>query len=105
MIQIDAESSSIGRYFPVTIGLCCDVRELINKLNTLTREKKQVPNCQLWTKNFLKQKTNYYKKRDEEADIKSIPIKPSGLFKKLNSQYSLCLFSTSLFMVTLYFKN
>jgi len=31
----------------------------------------------------LKQKKEYYRKRDEEADIYSSPIKPSGLFKTL----------------------
>ena len=32
IIQIDADPISIGRYFPIDIGICCDVKDLISKL-------------------------------------------------------------------------
>jgi len=83
IIQIDADPISIGRYFPVTIGLCCDVKELINKLNLLIKKNTQLPDCKPWTDIFLKQKNDYHKELNTHADINSIPIQPSGLFKKL----------------------
>tara|TARA_Y100000590_G_scaffold470404_1_gene664602 strand:+ start:730 stop:2427 length:1698 start_codon:yes stop_codon:yes gene_type:complete len=83
IIQIDAELISIGRHFPVKIGICCDVKDLMFKLNSLSPKYKNLYNSKLWIKDFLKQKKEYYRKRDEEADIYSSPIKPSGLFKTL----------------------
>ena len=35
--------------------------------------------------NFLKEKVNYYKKRDQDADTNSKIIQPSGLFKELRN--------------------
>ena len=83
IIQIDADPISIGRYFPITIGICCDVKDLIFKLNLLIPKYKNLYNSRLWTKGFLKQKNEYFKTRDKEADINSSPIKPLGLFKIL----------------------
>jgi thiamine pyrophosphate-dependent acetolactate synthase large subunit-like protein len=83
IIQVDLDKNSLGRYFPVTIGICNDVKDLTEKLLVKLREKKISSSFSSWTKNFLENKKNYLEKRELEADLKSKPIQPSGLFKIL----------------------
>ena len=85
IIQIEADQKSIGRYFPVTIGICNDVKNLVYELNLITQNNKEIPNYNRWVNDFKKNKNNYLKKRKREADINAIPIKPSGLFEKLRN--------------------
>ena len=37
IIQIEADFFSIGRYFPVTMGICCDVKLFMSKLNLINQ--------------------------------------------------------------------
>ena len=85
IIQIEADQKSIGRYFPVTIGICNDVKNLVYELNLITQNNKEIPNYNRWVNDFKKNKNNYLKKRKKEVDINAIPIKPSGLFEKLRN--------------------
>ena len=85
IIQIDADIKSIGRYFPIKMGVCCDVKDLMVKLNSLLKKQNLASINKSWTKDFLIKKNEYYKKRDKDADIKTIPIQPSGLYKELRS--------------------
>ena len=85
IIQIEADQKSIGRYFPVTIGICNDVKNLVYELNLITQNNKEIPNYNRWVNDFKKNKNNYLKKREKEAEINAIPIKPSGLFEKLRN--------------------
>ena len=83
IIQIDVDKMSLGRYFPITLGICNDVKDLTEKLFMKVKEKKITSSFYSWTEKFLENKKNYLEKRELEADLNSNPIQPSGLFKVL----------------------
>ena len=83
IIQVDVDEKSLGRYFPISLGICNDVKEVTKKLLSKVQEQNKFPTCESWTKNFLEKKQKYLEKREKEADLKLKPIQPSGLFKVL----------------------
>ena len=83
IIQVDINKKSLGRYFPISIGVCNDVKDVTNKLLFKVREQKEIPSFKNWTKKFLLQKKNYLERREKNADLHIKPIQPSGLFKIL----------------------
>ena len=83
IIQIDADKKSLGRYFPVTLGINNDVQDLTEKLLIKVKEISVLPNFNSWVENFIENKKNYLEKRELEADLSLNPIQPSGLFKVL----------------------
>ena len=83
IVQVDIEINSLGRYFPIDIGICNDVKELTKKLYLHVLQYKKFPKIDKWTNNFIKKKESYYRKREKEAKINSFPIHPTGLFKIL----------------------
>ena len=85
IVQIDIDPISIGRYFPVEIGIQGDVKIFLAQLNSLLKNRILNNNHNDWIQNFIKKKIDYYKKRDEDADTNSKIIQPSGLFKELRN--------------------
>ena len=85
IVQIDIDPISIGRYFPVEIGIQGDVKIFLAQLNSLLKNRILNNNHHDWIQNFIKKKIEYYKKRDEDADTNSKIIQPSGLFKELRN--------------------
>ena len=85
IVQIDIDPIAIGRYFPIEVGIQNDVKIFLDNLIPLTKNKVLKNKHQEWVTNFIKEKKNYYKKREEEADINSKIIQPSGLFKELRN--------------------
>ncbi len=85
IVQVDIDPISIGRYFPVEVGIQNDVKIFLDNLISLTKNKDLKNDNQSWTQNFLKEKINYYKERDKKADVNSKIIQPSGLFKELRN--------------------
>ena len=108
IIQVDIEPKSLGRYFPISIGICNDVKKFVSELYKKVTKLNKFPQNVKWTNNFLKERQNYLKKRDLEADLNEYPIHPTGLFKILretlpkNSSLTLdagtlCLQATDMF--------
>tara|TARA_Y100001970_G_C14244095_1_gene866848 strand:- start:2038 stop:3732 length:1695 start_codon:yes stop_codon:yes gene_type:complete len=85
IVQVDIDPIAIGRYFPVDVGIQIDVKIFLNKIISLIKSKTLKNDNQKWVDNFLKEKVNYYKKRDQDADTNSKIIQPSGLFKELRN--------------------
>ena len=85
IVQVDIDPVAIGRYFPVEIGIQNDVKVFLENLISLIQNKVLKNNSQDWVTNFKKEKINYYKERDENADVNSKIIQPSGLFKELRN--------------------
>ena len=85
IVQVDIDPIAIGRYFPVEIGINNNVKVLLENLISLIQNKVLKNNFQAWVSDFKKAKINYYKERDENADINSKIIQPSGLFKELRN--------------------
>ena len=82
IIHVDIEPSSLGRYFPITIGICTDSKTFVKQLYDRLSNIKNLKKTNIWTKNFLEEKKIYLKKREEEANFIN-PIQPSALFKIL----------------------
>jgi acetolactate synthase-1/2/3 large subunit/sulfoacetaldehyde acetyltransferase len=83
IVQVDIDPIAIGRYFPIEVGIQNDVKIFLDQLIPLLNNASLKNENQKWVENFLKEKANYYKKRDRDADINSKIIQPSGLFKEL----------------------
>jgi thiamine pyrophosphate-dependent acetolactate synthase large subunit-like protein len=83
IIQVDIDKKSLGRYFPISLGICNDVNEVTEKLFTKVQEHNKFPTFEFWTENFLEKKQIYLEKREKEANLNLKPIQPSGLFKIL----------------------
>ena len=83
IIQVDIEPKSLGRYFPITIGICADAKTAAIELYNEILLKKETIKISSWTKKFLDKRKAYLKKRDAEADFNPHLIQPSGLFKIL----------------------
>ena len=81
--QVDIDPIAIGRYFPIEVGIQNDVKIFLDSLIAETKNKVFNNNNEDWVRNFVKEKISYYKKRDENADVNSKIIQPSGLFKEL----------------------
>ena len=83
IVQIDIDPVAIGRYFPIEIGINNDVKIFLDNFASFIKNKVIKNNFKKWVGSFLIDKNLYYKKRDENADIHSKLIQPSGLFKEL----------------------
>ena len=81
IIQIELEKKMIGRYFPVAVGICADASTVAKQLRLEIESKKLRLEIDGWTKQYLNERSNYLKKRDEILD--SFPIQPTNLFKYL----------------------
>jgi len=83
IIQIELEHKMLGRYFPVSVGICADAstvaKQLCNKIK-INKLSKEIDN---WTKKYLNERTNYLQTRDKVID--KFPIQPANLFKQLRS--------------------
>ena len=82
IIHVDIEPSSLGRYFPITIGICTDSKTFVKQLYDRLSKIKNLKKTNIWTKIFLEEKKIYLKKREKEANFIN-PIQPSALFKIL----------------------
>ena len=83
IIQIELEHKMLGRYFPVSVGICADAstvaKQLYNKIK-INKLSKEIEN---WTKKYLNERTNYLQTRDKVID--KFPIQPATLFKHLRN--------------------
>ncbi len=81
IIQIELERKMLGRYFPISVGICADAstvaKQLYNKIKII-KLSKEVNN---WTKKYLSERTIYLQNRDRVVD--KFPIQPTNLFKQL----------------------
>jgi len=83
IIQVDIHPKSLGRYFPISIGICADAKKVAIELHNEMSLNKETIEFDSWVKKFLDKRKAYLLNRDAEADINSHPIKPTGLFKIL----------------------
>ncbi len=83
IIQCEIDLNSIGRYFPVEVGIHADAKTVTDELCKMLETHKSKKEVQDWLDQFKDNKKNYFEKRDAHADTESVPILPSGLFKEL----------------------
>ena len=83
IVHVDIDPIALGRYFPIEVGINNDAKIFLENFISFMSRKDFKNNSEIWIKKFLKEKAIYYKKRDENADVDSKIIQPSGLFKEL----------------------
>ena len=83
IIQVELEKKMIGRYFPVSVGICADAATVTNQIYNELKKQKTVLDIKNWTNLYLKERSNFLINRDKIDIKKNFPIQPSGLFKQL----------------------
>ena len=73
----------LGRYFPITVGICADAASATNQIYQEIKKQKVSINIKNWTNNYLKERKIFLNNRDNNKSINKFPIQPSGLFKQL----------------------
>lgn len=83
IIHVELEPTAIGRYFPIELGIWADAPSTARQL---TAEIDKLDNrylAQQWTESFMQERRDFLAQRDSEAEVDTMPIQPSGLFKTL----------------------
>jgi len=83
IIQVELEKKMLGRYFPISIGICADAATTTKQIYNEIKKQKVIFDVKNWTNNYLKERTNYLNERDKNSSLNKFPIQPIGLFKQL----------------------
>ena len=83
IIQVELERKMLGRYFPISIGICADAATTTKQIYNEIKKQKIILDVKNWTNNYLKERTSYLNKRDKNNALNKFPIQPAGLFKQL----------------------
>ena len=83
IIQVELERKMLGRYFPISIGICADAATATKQIYNEIKKQKVILDVKNWTNDYLKERTSYLNKRDENNSLNKFPIQPAGLFKQL----------------------
>jgi len=83
IIHCEIDENSIGRYFPVEVGIFADAKTVAEQLLTMLKSYQAKNEAQQWVDDFQAERKAYLENRDQDADVTSTPIQPSGLFKEL----------------------
>ncbi len=83
IIQVELEKKMLGRYFPISVGICADAATTTNQIYQEIKKQKTKLNIKEWTNNFLIERKTYLNNRDSGKTLYKFPIQPSGLFKQL----------------------
>jgi len=83
IIQVELERKMLGRYFPISIGICADAATTAKQIYNEIKKQKIILDVKNWTNNYLKERTSYLNKRDKNNSLNKFPIQPTGLFKQL----------------------
>ena len=83
IIQVELEKKMLGRYFPITVGICADAATATNQIYQEIKKQKTKSNIKNWTNNYLKERKFFLSNRDNDKFLNKFPIHPLGLFKQL----------------------
>ena len=85
IIQIELEKKMLGRYFPISVGICADAGTATKQIYNEVKAQKLISKTKNWTQKYLNERSIYLKNRDNESHLNKFPIQPKGLFKQLRS--------------------
>ncbi|MDC0247747.1 thiamine pyrophosphate-binding protein [Pelagibacteraceae bacterium] len=85
IIQIELEKKMLGRYFPISVGICADAAIATKQIYDEIKAQKLISETNIWTKNYLRERNIYLNNRDNEVNLNKFPIQPKGLFKQLRN--------------------
>ena len=83
IIHCEIDENSIGRYFPAEVGIFADAKTVTEQLLVMLKSHQAKSEAKKWVEDFQAERKAYLENRDQDADVKSTPIQPSGLFKEL----------------------
>jgi thiamine pyrophosphate-dependent acetolactate synthase large subunit-like protein len=83
IIQVELERKMLGRYFPISIGICADAATATNQIYNEIKKQKVILDVKNWTNNYLKERVKFLSDRDKNNSLNKSPIQPTGLFKQL----------------------
>ena len=83
IIHVEQEPASIGRYFPVTLGIWGDAPTVALQLQREVETQQDRAKARAWTESYKTERRAFLQRRDAEADVENTIIQPSGLFKML----------------------
>ena len=83
IIQVELEPTALGRYFPISLGIWGDARQVASQIYESINKVKFTNEVNQWTQKFQNERKEFLLKRDLNADMNLQPIQPSGLFKEL----------------------
>ncbi|MDC0205213.1 thiamine pyrophosphate-binding protein [Pelagibacteraceae bacterium] len=85
IIQIELEKKMLGRYFPISIGICADASIATKQIYDEVKVQRLKLETKKWTKKYLKERCIYLNNRNNENGLDNFPIQPKGLFKQLRN--------------------
>lgn len=83
IIHVEQEPTAIGRYFPIEIGIWADAPAAASQLTSAVQRRNERCKADAWTTQYMKERQAFLATRDADADVATLPIQPSGLFKTL----------------------
>lgn len=83
IVQVEADPSAIGRFFPVALGIAGFAGEVAADLDALLTDHTPGGEVQDWSSAFVQARSAMLDKRDLDAGEGSDPLQPGFLFKTL----------------------
>ena len=82
-IQVELEKKMLGRYFPVSVGICADAATVTNQIYCELKKQKIILDINTWTEKYFNERKKFLSNRDKVNKLKKFPIQPQDLFKEL----------------------
>ena len=83
IIQVEQDPTALGRYFPIALGIWADAPTAAGQLTDALAAMDRRAEAEAWTAAFQSDREAYLAKRDADAEMDTLPIQPSGLFRTL----------------------
>ena len=83
IVQVEADPATIGRFFPVELGLLGAAADVAADLDALLAQHTPAAEVRAWTAAFVQARAAFLDRRDAEAGTASDPLQPAFLFKTL----------------------
>ena len=83
IIQVEQDPTALGRYFPIALGIWADAPTAAGQLTDALAAMDRRVEAEAWTAAFQSDREAYLAKRDADAEMDTLPIQPSGLFRTL----------------------
>lgn len=83
IVQVEADATAIGRFFPVALGVFGDVPSVVTDLSDRLAIHRAEAEAREWVESFVESRAQYLVKRDADAGPAGDPIQPAFLFRTM----------------------
>jgi acetolactate synthase-1/2/3 large subunit/sulfoacetaldehyde acetyltransferase len=90
IIQVEAEPTAIGRFFPVAVGIHGDAARVAAELARLVEESRPDPiksEAAEWARAFRAKRAAFRDAREQAAEVGSDPIQPARIYKAMRAVF------------------